>query len=182
MRDLDNMRQALKEERIDAIKRWKRRFLTAECKQYSCGLALAILRRCHKEHPLVGDQQIPLDEFAAARLPRALGLSFEEIEEMANREEEEPIDEQLDASSEELMLEGREIDVEEVSTREVGVEVAALDVPNTSSVVPDQSLSLVLEEAPVDVIPQVEEDISGLLPTLQISHAEDATERAPEEP
>ena len=93
MCDLDNMRQALKEERIDAIKRWKRRFLTAECKQYSCGLALAILRRCHKEHPSVGDQQIPLNEFIVARLPRALGLSFEEIEEMANRKEEEPADE-----------------------------------------------------------------------------------------
>ena len=130
----------------------------------------------------MGDQQIPLNEFAAARLPRALGLSFEEIEEMANREEEETADEQLDASSEELTLEGRETNVEEVSAREVGVEVNALDVPNTPSDTPDQPLSLVPDEAPVDVIPQVEENISGLLPAPPVGHVDDVVEQVPEGP
>lgn len=47
----------------------------------------------------MGLEQIKLIEFASTRIPRALRLSYKQIEELVSKEDEEALDELLDASS-----------------------------------------------------------------------------------
>lgn len=92
-----------------AIKRWKYWLLTLECKQYSYGLALAILMRCYKEHSHEGYEQLVLKEYAFTWIPRSLGLTFEQIEELVNKKEEEILDELLNISSDKKMADDEKV-------------------------------------------------------------------------
>lgn len=119
--NLKEVKENIKVEQIMAIKCWKHRFLTSECKQYSCGLVLTILKMCHKEHIQAGYEQIELVEFTSARITHAIGLSYEQIKDLANKDDKEAPNDLLDANSKEKVedSEGEAMEEEKEESNEV---------------------------------------------------------------
>lgn len=60
------------------------------------------MKRCHKEHLQTGQEQIELTEFTSKRILYALEFFFEQIEKLADKDNEEGPNELLDSSSEKV--------------------------------------------------------------------------------
>ncbi|KAJ8753551.1 hypothetical protein K2173_022792 [Erythroxylum novogranatense] len=100
-RKLLELQGSVKEQRVKAIRRWKERYLHEKCKEFAYELALSILRNCHNVCIPDGSDGPSFEDYTELMLPSELGLSLEEVREIAEKEREAFPDEVLDLISDE---------------------------------------------------------------------------------